>query len=101
MRNKRMTKQSTLSTLHFCFSGDVLRSSFQPLVHYFSQSGKDADQEFLMSRSLRNLLLLVCAMLLCITAFAQKTTGDIKGVVTDPQGAVVQGAKVTAHNVAT
>lgn len=35
------------------------------------------------------------------TAFPQGTTGEISGVVTDPNGAVVQGASVTATNLGT
>jgi len=39
----------------------------------------------------------IFAVLLCLslTAFAQRTTGDIQGTVTDPNGAVVPGASVT------
>ncbi|PYP88683.1 MAG: hypothetical protein DMF61_05740 [Blastocatellia bacterium AA13] len=36
-----------------------------------------------------------------VTAFAQATTGSIKGVVTDPSGAVIPGADVTAKGAAT
>src|SRR5437764_2552597 len=46
------------------------------------------------------------AALLCVAAFvfpanAQSNKGTITGTVTDPNGAVVKGAKVTATNVAT
>jgi len=46
------------------------------------------------------------AALLCVAAFAfpaiaQSNKGTIVGTVTDPNGAVVKGAKVTATNVAT
>src|SRR3982750_294378 len=39
----------------------------------------------------------IFAVLLCLSlsAFAQRTTGDIQGTVTDPNGAVVPGASVT------
>jgi len=37
----------------------------------------------------------------CLPAFAQTITGSITGTVTDPTGAVVAGAKVTATNVLT
>ncbi|MFL6257483.1 MAG: carboxypeptidase regulatory-like domain-containing protein [Pyrinomonadaceae bacterium] len=43
------------------------------------------------------LLIAACAL----TAAAQSNKGTITGTVTDPQGAVVKGAKVTATNVAT
>ncbi|HMD35539.1 MAG TPA: TonB-dependent receptor [Vicinamibacterales bacterium] len=43
---------------------------------------------------------LVC-LLSCATAFAQQTTGSVTGRVTDPQGAAVPGATVTAKSAAT
>ena len=45
----------------------------------------------------------VAAMLLSLsaTAFAQSPTGDIRGRLTDPSGAVVTGATVTITEVAT
>jgi hypothetical protein len=49
-------------------------------------------------------LVLGCAltMMVCISvAFGQTVTGSITGVVTDPSGAVVSGAQVTAHNLDT
>src|SRR5437660_1162033 len=39
--------------------------------------------------------------LLALTAFGQGTTGSLSGTVTDPSGAVVAGATVTAVNTAT
>ena len=44
-------------------------------------------------------ILLTC--LLTMTALGQATTGSVTGTVTDPQGAVVSGAIVTAVNTAT
>ncbi|MBV8053255.1 MAG: TonB-dependent receptor [Acidobacteriaceae bacterium] len=41
----------------------------------------------------------VCAMFASVPAFAQKDTGGIGGMVTDPSGAVVGGAKVTITDV--
>jgi hypothetical protein len=38
---------------------------------------------------------------LCATAFAQGGTGELTGLVTDPSGAVIQGAPVTLTNSAT
>ncbi|HEX8844111.1 MAG TPA: carboxypeptidase regulatory-like domain-containing protein [Pyrinomonadaceae bacterium] len=38
---------------------------------------------------------------LTISALAQEPTGSIEGTVTDPQGAIVQGATVTVRNAAT
>ena len=43
--------------------------------------------------------LLMC--LLALTAFGQQTTGSLGGIVSDPSGAVVAGATVTAVNTAT
>src|ERR1051325_7262342 len=47
------------------------------------------------------LILAMCIALGTLTAFAQEPTGGIEGSVTDPQGAIVQGATVTARNTAT
>src|SRR5262249_29481941 len=50
----------------------------------------------------RYLLIASLASTLCIlNAVAQNVTGSITGLVTDPSGAVVSGAKVTAENSAT
>ncbi|MHB1838663.1 MAG: TonB-dependent receptor [Acidobacteriaceae bacterium] len=46
-------------------------------------------------------MLLMFAILLGVSAVAQTITGAIRGAVTDPSGAVVVGAAVTATNVAT
>src|SRR6185369_8067497 len=55
-----------------------------------------------MNRSPRMLLLVLCVVsLLLAPLYAQKTTGNIVGVVSDPSGAVVANATVTATNVAT
>src|SRR5215470_11546100 len=44
----------------------------------------------------------VFCLLLCTTSLlAQTFRGTILGTVTDPQGAVVAGAKVTVHNIDT
>ena len=40
-------------------------------------------------------------LILTAVSFAQGTTGQIAGTVTDPNGAVVSGAAVKATNVAT
>jgi Carboxypeptidase regulatory-like domain len=47
------------------------------------------------------LLALALVILTCIPALTQTITGSITGLVTDPTGAVVAGAKVTATNVLT
>src|SRR6266542_4251248 len=44
---------------------------------------------------------LVCLLLCSTSLLAQTFRGTILGTVTDPGGAVVAGAKVTAHNVNT
>jgi len=41
------------------------------------------------------------SLLLCSSAFGQKTTGIIRGLVTDNTGAAVVGATVTITNTAT
>ena len=51
-----------------------------------------------VSRSLSALALLLAVQ---VTASAQSATGSINGVVTDPNGAVVQGATITAVNKST
>ena len=51
--------------------------------------------------SLHHLLALAVLILTCIPALTQTITGSVTGVVTDPSGAVVAGAKVTATNVLT
>ncbi len=53
-------------------------------------------------KTLRFILGVVFAAALSLSyAAAQTVTGSITGQVTDPSGAVVVGAKVTAENVAT
>ena len=54
------------------------------------------------SKSLRAVLVAILTVAL-LTQFApaQQTLGSINGTVTDPSGAVVQGATVKAHAVAT
>jgi outer membrane receptor protein involved in Fe transport len=44
---------------------------------------------------------LALVVMTCMPAFTQTITGSITGTVTDPTGAVVSGAKVTATNVQT
>lgn len=52
-----------------------------------------------MIRNIRNVLLL--SLLLSAMAWAQQTTGDILGTVTDNTGAVVAGGTVTVENLGT
>jgi len=40
-------------------------------------------------------------LLLCLAAWAQQNTGSMTGVVTDPNGAVIPGAKVIAKHLPT
>ena len=50
----------------------------------------------------RSILALILCLLFCAAAAnGQGTTGQISGTVTDPNGALVAGASVTATNVAT
>lgn len=52
--------------------------------------------------SLRTLTFLYILLTLCAgTAFSQAVSGNLVGTVSDPSGAVVQGAEVTATNVGT
>src|SRR5579871_2783391 len=56
----------------------------------------------MMKRWMQAALALAVGMMLCLgMAQAQTVTGAITGTVTDQSGAVVAGAKVTAHNVDT
>lgn len=45
--------------------------------------------------------LIICAVGFAASAFAQGTTGQISGVISDPNGAVIQGAAVTAKSLDT
>ena len=47
----------------------------------------------------RNVLAFV--MLACLSLSAQQITGNIRGTVTDPSGAVIQGGVVTARQAET
>ena len=46
-------------------------------------------------------VVVLMSLLLCSSAFGQKTTGIIRGLVTDNTGAAVVGATVTITNTAT
>ena len=56
-----------------------------------------------MKRHIQNIRVILVALLLCcgIALKAQTITGSVNGTVTDPTGAVVPNAKVTATNVDT
>ena len=49
----------------------------------------------------RKVLFLMVLMLAGVSAWAQQITGSIRGTVTDPSGAVVQGATVSAKQTET
>jgi len=51
--------------------------------------------------ALAKFFLLLTITLLATALFAQVQNGQIRGTVTDPQGAAVSGAKVTVTNPAT
>ncbi len=46
----------------------------------------------------RKILILLVVVLLCMFSFAQRFDGTLRGTVSDPSGAVVPGATVTATN---
>jgi hypothetical protein len=54
-----------------------------------------------MKRVSRFLWILFVALLVSGPALAQTVTGSIRGTITDPSGAIVPNAKITATNVAT
>src|SRR5437667_7661301 len=57
-----------------------------------------------MNRKLRDIVIMVAvslALVWCIPAMGQVVKGSISGTVTDPQGAVVSGAKVKATSLST
>ncbi len=65
---------------------------------------KDCDRKrgSMTTKFLRIVLGCVCVVLLGTSfAYGQSVTGSIAGVVSDPSGAVVAGATVTAHNLST
>ncbi len=50
---------------------------------------------------IKSLLLMLLAVTCCVPSLAQTITGSVNGTVTDPSGAVVVNAKVTATNIET
>ncbi len=52
-------------------------------------------------KTLVRFVTLVCFALFSMAVLAQEPTGAIEGTVTDPQGAIVQGAALTVRNAAT
>jgi hypothetical protein len=59
------------------------------------------NKEFFMTRTFRILMLVGTLLFAFSPLYAQRQTGDIKGVVMDEKGAVVAGATVTTRNQAT
>ncbi len=55
----------------------------------------------MMRYLLKSLLLCGLVSLLTVAALGQRETGQISGTITDPSGAAVSGAKVTAKSVNT
>ncbi len=55
----------------------------------------------MQSRSITKVLLLITLLACSVATWAQTITGGVNGTVTDPSGAVVPNAKVTATNVDT
>ena len=63
---------------------------------------KNAVRSSIISFCFASLAMMMALLLLAAVSFAQSTTdGAIGGVVTDPAGAVVPGANVTARNLGT
>jgi hypothetical protein len=54
-----------------------------------------------MRRSARVVILLAAVLLFCCSLIAQTATTSLRGVITDPKGAVMQGATATLINPAT
>src|SRR5260370_32914649 len=54
-----------------------------------------------MTRKACMFLLALCLCFVAVAAFGQAETGQINGKVTDPHGAVIPGATVTAKNTNT
>ena len=52
-------------------------------------------------KTLIRLLIVTCIAFSSTSVFAQEPTGAIEGSITDPQGAIVQGATLTVRNAAT
>src|SRR5262245_59652426 len=52
-------------------------------------------------RILMRITILLCCLIIGGAAFAQQPLGNLSGTVTDPSGAVVRGATVTATSLAT
>lgn len=52
-------------------------------------------------KTVTRFVIVACICLFATAVFAQEPTGAIEGTVSDPQGALVQGASVTARNAAT
>ncbi len=52
-------------------------------------------------KTITRFVTILCFALFSIAVFAQEPTGAIEGIVTDPQGAIVQGATINVRNAAT
>ena len=53
------------------------------------------------SLALRIILVVACALSLCLAAYAQSTFGSVQGTVKDPSGSIVPGAKLELVNTGT
>src|SRR5450755_642106 len=79
----------------------------KPIISSLTVDSKSRYRRFSRKRtSMRTMircLLATCLISLCFlsSALGQNVTGSIAGVVTDPSGAVVVGAKVVSENTAT
>src|SRR5262249_17783391 len=93
-------RSRSLSTLLYICSGF---DPHNPAKQFHSACPNRAQHDTLARRESRLMRQVACLMfLLCGAAFAQVGgTGSIQGTVTDPSGAAVTNANVTATNVAT
>src|SRR5216683_2947066 len=92
-----------LRTLGSCISFCVWRIELIRTFGDFTSPQNNSRRSTTMKRHIQSIRVIFVALLLCcgIALEAQTITGSVNGTVTDPTGAVVPNAKVTATNVDT